>query len=152
MSARLALPVLPGSAHAVREADIICTATTSATPVFVDTELPAGVHINGVGSYHATTREIPGETLRRARVVVDSRAAALAEAGDIVLPIREGLITAAHVTGEIGDILLERIPGRENPAEVTLFKSVGNAAQDLAAASLLLDRASRMELGQLVRL
>ena len=137
-------------AQAVAQADVICAATTSSTPVFADRDLKPGVHINGVGSYTPEMQEIPSETIRRAYVVVDSRAATLAEAGDLVQPLAQGLITPEHVQAEIGEIILGRKPGRTHPEQITFFKSVGVAVQDAVAAQLALENAHRMGLGQRV--
>jgi len=135
MSSKLNLHVEPAdSPQKIAEADIVCTATTSDVPVFQHRDLKIGVHINGVGSYKATMRELPADTVQRAKVVVDSRSAALSEAGDIVIPINEGIITGDHLHAELGEIILGKKPARSNQREITVFKSVGNAVQDLAIA------------------
>jgi len=136
--------------QAVAEADVICAATTSRTPVFADTDLAAGVHINAVGSYQPDVREVPTETVVRARVFVDSREAALHEAGDLIQPIRQGAITADHILAELGELVLGRAAGRSCAADVTLFKAVGVAVQDAVAAMAALDRAMRLGIGQTV--
>jgi ornithine cyclodeaminase/alanine dehydrogenase-like protein (mu-crystallin family) len=139
MSERLGLDVVAASpAAALREADIVSTATTSTIPVFRDGDLKPGVHINAVGSYKPHVRELPGETVRRARLFVDDRRASLEEAGDILMPLREGLIGEDHIRAEIGEVLAGLRPGRGAEDEVTVFKSVGNAVEDLAVASLIL--------------
>lgn len=138
MGRKLALDVEPASSpETLREADIICTATTSAVPVFSDANLKPGVHINAVGSYKPHVREIPGETVRRASVFVDQRQACLEEAGDLIIPLREKLIDEGHIRAEIGEVLAGLKPGRGSDDEVTVFKAVGNAALDLAMASLV---------------
>lgn len=137
-------------AQATADADVICTATTSATPVFNDANLKPGVHINGVGSYTPGMQETPAETVARARVVVDSRQACLAEAGDLIQAVQEGLITAEHIHAELGEIVLGHKTGRENGRQITFFKSVGNAVQDAAAAGLALSNAEKIGLGQQV--
>jgi alanine dehydrogenase len=137
--------------EAVQEADIVCTATSAPVPLFDDSDLKPGVHINAIGAFRPDMQEIPAETVRRARLFVDNRAAVLAEAGDVVQPLQAGLIDAAHILGEIGEVLCGRISGRQNPHEVTLFKSVGMAAQDAVAATVALSRAQAQGLGQLVR-
>lgn len=136
--------------QAAAEADIICTATTAAQPVFADADLRPGVHINGVGSYTPEMQEIPAETVLRARIVVDSRQACLAEAGDLIRPIRQGKMSVEEIQAELGEILLGRKPGRRTPDEVTFFKSVGVAVQDAAAAQLAVQNARAMGLGQQV--
>jgi ornithine cyclodeaminase len=139
--------VAASPAQAVGEADVICTATTSTTPVFDDAHLKPGVHINGIGSYTPEMQEVPAETVARARVVVDSRSASLAEAGDLIVPLAEGLITKAGIHGEIGEVAAGRISGRGSDQEITFFKSVGVAVQDVAVADLILRRAAEMGLG-----
>jgi len=149
MTRQLGLPVERAgtAAKTVKDADVICTATTSITPVFEDHHLPPGAHINGVGSYRPDMAEIPSATVCRARVVVDHRASALEEAGDLIGPLSQGLIQQSHIGTELGEILLGRSPGRRSASEVTLFKSVGVAIQDLCAAARTLENARRLELG-----
>ncbi len=139
---------LPGTA--VRQADIICCATTSTTPVFDDADLKPGVHINGVGSYTPEMQEIPAASVARARLVVDSRAACLAEAGDLIQPIQAGLFTANHIWAELGEIVLGARDGRAAPDQITCFKSVGIAVQDAIAAQSALQTARELGLGQTV--
>jgi len=139
MGRKLGLDVeAAASPEALREADIVSTATTSAAPVFLDGNLKPGVHINAIGSYKPHVREIPGETIQRAGVYVDERRACLEEAGDLIIPIRQGLVGEGHIRAEIGEVLAGLKPGRRSDAEVTVFKAVGNAAEDLAVASLVL--------------
>ncbi|HWQ19596.1 MAG TPA: hypothetical protein VN455_07435 [Methanotrichaceae archaeon] len=133
--------------QAVSEADIICTATTSAQPVFNDADLQSGVHINGIGSYTPETSEVPPETVARATVVVDSREAALAEVGDLIRPILQGRFWPERIHAELGEIVLDMKPGRGHGDGLTFFKSVGVAAQDASAASLALKNAMDMGLG-----
>lgn len=133
------------------QADVICCATTSTAPVFNDQHLKPGVHINGVGSYTPDMQEIPPETVQRALLVVDSRQAALSEAGDIIKPIKEGRIKAEHIQAELGEIALGDKPGRVDAKQITFFKSVGNAVQDAAAAQLALYNAQKLGLGQHVQ-
>lgn len=149
MAECLGIPVEPArsSAEALAGADIVCTATTSAVPVFADPELSPGAHINAIGSYKPAVREIPGETVRRARVVVDHVPAALAEAGDLLLPMAEGLIGREHIWAELGEILAGARPGREARTQITLFKAVGLAIQDLCAARIVLANARLHGLG-----
>jgi ornithine cyclodeaminase/alanine dehydrogenase-like protein (mu-crystallin family) len=136
--------------QAVADADVICTATTSLTPVFDDADLKPGVHINGVGAYTPTMAEVPAATVKRALVVVDSRAAALAEAGDLIQPIQQGLISEAHIHAEFGELVLGRKHGREKAEQVTFFKSVGVAVQDAVAAQVAVQNALRLGIGQRV--
>jgi len=148
MSERLSIPVRAAKLPAaLREADIICCATSSAQPVFADKDVKAGAHINAIGSYKPQKREVPGETVQRARVFVDQKEHCLQEAGDLIIPLREGLIGEEHILAEIGEILSGKKPGRKSDSEITLFKSVGNAVQDLVAAAKILETAREMKLG-----
>jgi ornithine cyclodeaminase/alanine dehydrogenase-like protein (mu-crystallin family) len=131
-------------------ADIICTATTSSTPVFRDSSLKSGAHISAIGSYTPEMQEVPAETVVRARVVVDSISATLAETGDLVKPLQAGLITEKHIYAELGEIVLGRKAGRQSEHEITYFKSVGIAVQDAMAAQLALQNAQKMGLGKSV--
>lgn len=137
---------------ALADADVVCTATTSPVPVFRDPDLKAGVHINAIGAYTPETREVPEETVVRARVIADQREASMAEAGDLLIPMEQGLIGPDHIRAELGEIAAGLKPGRETPDQVTLFKSVGLAVQDVAAAWEVLRGAERMRLGQRVRM
>jgi ornithine cyclodeaminase/alanine dehydrogenase-like protein (mu-crystallin family) len=134
--------------EALAGADIVCATTTSKAPVFEDADLPPGVHINTVGSYTRDAREIPGETVRRAMVVVDSRDAAWQEAGDLIQPLGMGMINRDHIHAELGELVLSRKSGRTDDRQITLFKSVGLAVQDAVAARCVLDNASRLKLGR----
>jgi ornithine cyclodeaminase len=134
-------------AEALAEADVVCCATSAAAPLFADAELRPGTHINGVGSYTPRMAEIPPETIRRARVVVDQRLAAWAEAGDLIQARDAGLIDGRHVAAELGEVVLGRAPGRASDEEITFFKSVGNAVQDVAVAQRALARARALGLG-----
>jgi ornithine cyclodeaminase len=135
-------------AEAVRGADVICTATTSTTPVFDGRDLGPGAHVNGVGSYTVEMQEVDTATVRRAgRVFVDARTAALAEAGDVVVPLREGVIAEADLI-ELGGVAVGRQPGRRSAEEITFFKSVGIAVQDVAAAGEAVRRARELGLGR----
>lgn len=138
--------------EALDGADVVVTATTASTPVFADRDLAAGTHVTAVGSYRPDVSEIPAETVLRARVFVDSREAALEEAGELIQPLRAGLIDEAHVLGEIGAVLNGALRGRATPEDITLFKSVGVAVQDATAAAEALKRARELGLGAEVRL
>ena len=133
-------------------ADVICAATSANTPVVADRDVAPGAHINAIGAYRPHTREIPGETVARARLFVDSRAACLAEAGDLVMAMEEGLLDADCAPAEIGEVAAGTAEGRRSDDEVTIFKSVGNAVQDLAVAGLVLGQARRLDLGTEVEL
>ena len=128
-------------------ADIICTATTSMTPVFDNNDLRSGVHINGVGSYKPDMQEIPAATISSSHLIVDSTKSCLAEAGDILIPLKDGIIKEDHIMAELGEVASGEKPGRLSPEQITVFKSVGNAAQDLAAAQRILYNADKLNLG-----
>jgi alanine dehydrogenase len=144
---------IAGSAHeALAEADVICCATGSTTPLFDDADLRPGTHINGIGSYRPTMREVPAATVARARVVVDQRAAAWTEAGDLALARDEGLIDERHIAGELGEVVLGLVAGRMDAEQITFFKSVGNAIQDVATAHVIFARARELGLGAAIEL
>ena len=154
MSQRLSLPVRVAEtpAQAVCQADVICTATTATSPVFADADVPPGTHVNAVGAYTPHMQEVPPETVLRARVVIDHRESSLAEAGDLLIPIEQGLMTEDHIYAELGEIAAGSKPGRASPDEITLFKSVGVAVQDVAAAGAVLEAARELGLGTEVAL
>jgi len=133
--------------EAIENADIICTATTSSKPVFEDKDVKTGTHISAIGAYTPEMQELPVETVARARIVVDSYATVMDEAGDIVQAIRAGVINESGIHAELGEIVLGEKPGRESDNEITFFKSVGNAVQDAVAAQLALQNARNMNLG-----
>ena len=133
--------------QALAEADIVCTATTSSTPVFADADLKPGTHISAIGSYTPEMQEVPPETVARALVVVDSRSAALAETGDLLKPMQDGLFGEEHIHAELGEIVLGRKAGRDSTERITYFKSVGVAVQDAMAAQLALQNARQLRLG-----
>jgi ornithine cyclodeaminase len=119
---------------AVEGADLICTTTAAREPVLEGAWLAPGAHINAVGACFAAARELDTAAVVRARLIVDRRESALAEAGDFLIPKAEGAIGDDHIAGELGDVLLGGVAGRRSAEEVTLFKSLGIAIEDLAAA------------------
>jgi alanine dehydrogenase len=123
---------------AVRSADIVSCATSSATPVLEGGWLEPGTFVDLVGSFTPEMREADDEAVRRARIFVDTFEGALAEAGDLIGPIGRGVIGRERVEGELADLVIARVPGRRTAEEITLFKSVGTALEDLAAAQLIL--------------
>lgn len=136
------------AADAVRGAGIIVLATASKTPVVNDSDIADGAHICAVGACRPDQREMPTALVKRARVFVDSRAAALKEAGELLLPIGEGAITADHIAGELGDVINGTATGRTDDTQVTIFKSLGMAVEDVVAAELALARAKATGRGQ----
>jgi ornithine cyclodeaminase/alanine dehydrogenase-like protein (mu-crystallin family) len=133
--------------EAVRDADIVCTVTTSLVPLFEDVDLRVGTHINAIGAFRPEMQEIPPATVQRARVFVDSREAALHEAGDLLKPMQAGLFGPEHLAGEIGAALAGLLHGREGTEQITLFKSVGMAAQDAVVAAEATRRAETAGIG-----
>jgi len=133
--------------EAVENADIICTATGSTSAVFEDKDVKLGTHISAIGGYTPEMQELPVETVARSRIVVDSYATVMEEAGDIVKAIQAGLIQESSIHAEVGEIVLGKKSGRQSQDEITFFKSVGNAVQDAAAAQLALKNAREMKLG-----
>lgn len=138
--------------EAVRGADIVCAATTSATPVFPDAAAEPGVHVNGVGSFKPDMQEIDEALLLRARVIVDARDAALEETGDLIIPIEKGVFGEEHIAADIGEILAGEAEGRTSRDQITYFKSVGNAVQDMAVALATVREAQARGLGQTIEL
>jgi ornithine cyclodeaminase len=122
-----------GGRDAVRDADIVCTCTTAEEPVFDGHLLRSGAHVNAVGAYGPDVRELDTETVRRARVVVETREVALAEGGDLLIPIREGAIGPEHVIADLQEAV-RGAEARRSDDDVTAFVSVGMAFEDLAVA------------------
>ena len=139
------------SGAAVRGADIICCATTSKKPVFDPADVSPGTHINGIGSFTPDMREVQIKGLENLHIFVDTLESALAEAGDIVQAVKEGLITEADLT-ELGAALNGRAPGRRSEKEITFFKSVGTAAQDVATARAVMEKAEKLNLGTMTEM
>jgi ornithine cyclodeaminase/alanine dehydrogenase-like protein (mu-crystallin family) len=129
--------------EAIRDADIVITATTSPTPLFDGNDLKPGTHITAIGSYTPEKREVDSITAQRARIIVDSRDACLIEAGDIIIP-------GVEIDAEIGEIVNGDKPARQSDDEITLFKSVGIAVQDIASASIVLHEAEALGLGRVL--
>lgn len=123
------------------EADVICTCTSATTPLFDGLTLKSGSHLNVVGAFRPTDREVDSETVRRSRVVVDTYDGALSEAGDLIIPLREEAVSRGHIVADLHEMVSEKVCGRTCEEEITLFKSVGCALEDLVAASLVYDAA-----------
>lgn len=137
---------------AVRGSDIVITASTSKTPILNGDWLDSGTHVNAVGSHTPDSRELDFNTIKRAKVVVDSREAALKEAGDLMIPISEGLITADHILADLGQVVTGKKSIRTSESDITLFKSQGLAIQDISTASRIYDLARKKEIGKEVNL
>lgn len=148
----VSIHVASNPSEAVANVDIICTATNSARPVFDDRDIRPGTHINAVGVYKPHRQEVPADTVKRAKIVVDSRQACMEEAGDLLVPIKQGVIAQENIYAELGELAAGTKPGRTSEEEITLFKSVGIAVQDTAAASAVLKRADSLNIGSTIEL
>jgi ornithine cyclodeaminase len=151
-SPRYEFPIkaVPTPDEAVTGADLIVTATTSHDPVVQRKWIADGAHINAVGTYSPAAREIDTATVAAARVFVDRRESALNEAGDYLLAAREGAIGPEHIRGELGEVLNGKIEGRQSADQITLFKSLGLAVEDLAAAEYVFAQAQKRNVGSWV--
>jgi len=130
--------VAANASEALQGAQVVAAATNTQTPVIHASDLSAGVHINGIGSFRPDMQEVASDVVQRAKIVVDHRTSAWHEAGDLIIPRDQGLISESSVYAEIGEIAVGLHPGRTSSDEITFFKSVGNGAQDAAVAALLL--------------
>jgi alanine dehydrogenase len=133
--------------EAVQVADIICTVTSSTVPILKGEWLKAGVHINAVGACRPADRELDSLTVQVAKLYVDRLESTHNESGDYLIPLKEGIITTDHIIGEIGELFSGTIEGRVAAAEITLFKGLGLAIEDLAAANFIYNEAVRLQKG-----
>lgn len=136
-------PVSPETC--ARESDVLCTCTTARKPLFDGHWLRPGTHLNLVGAFQPHTREVDDETVRRARVVVDTYEGALAEAGDLLIPMKNGTITQTHIAADLHEVASGKNPARTSSSEITLFKSLGCAIEDLVTALLVYAAGKRAE-------
>jgi alanine dehydrogenase len=141
------IDLMPNAEQTVRDSDLVVTVSTAKEPVLKTEWLKPGAHINAVGSHRPDLREIDGATLSRSRVVVDSRAAIMAECGDVLLAIKENSFSEQGIHAEIGEVLAGAKNGRTSAAEITLYKSVGIAVQDVATAQLVYRKALERQAG-----
>ncbi len=140
MKTELAVDIEPVSAERVaRESDVICTCTTSRTPLLNGDWLRPGTHLNLVGAFQPETREVDDSAVKRARVVVDTYEGSLQEAGDLLIPMKNGVIDRTHIIADLHEIAAGKKPARGGVDEITLFKSVGCALEDLVMARLLIN-------------
>jgi ornithine cyclodeaminase len=143
---------VPTARAAVQGADIICTTTSSPDPILLGKDLSPGCHINAVGSSVPFARELDTGAVVKSRLFVDRRESTLNEAGDFLIPKKEGAIADSHIQGEIGEILLAKVKGRRSQEEITLFKSLGLAVEDLASANHIYRKALAQGVGTKVEL
>jgi ornithine cyclodeaminase len=148
----LAIQIVNAPQDAVSGATIVCTVTGSWEPVVRGAWLSPGAHVNAVGSSTRDARELDTEAVARARLFVDARESALNEAGDLLIPMSEGRLTAAHIQAELGEVLIGRDPGRASTEEITLFKSLGLGIEDVVAAHHVMAEARRLGAGREVDL
>jgi alanine dehydrogenase len=151
MTAKLGITVVAtkNAIDVVSESDIVIAATTSKVPVFNGDWLKLGAHINGIGSHHGPgVKELDEATIKKAKVVVDQRDASLREAGDLIDPISKGTVTPDHIYAELGEIVSGKKKGRTSSTEITLFKSVGLAIQDISTAVKVYELAKNMGIGK----
>jgi ornithine cyclodeaminase/alanine dehydrogenase-like protein (mu-crystallin family) len=127
------------------ESDVICTCTTSGVPVFAGEWLKPGAHINAVGAFQPTKREVDDYTVKHARVIVETYDGAFAEAGDLLIPLRNKAISKSHIAADLHEIASGKKPGRLNREDITLFKSLGCALEDLVTANLIYHQALKNE-------
>jgi len=155
MTERLGITVVAekNPMEVVSGSDIIVAATTSKVPVFSGDWLKDGVHINGIGSHHGPgIKELDEVTIRKAKVVVDQREASLKEAGDLMDPISKGMISADHIYAELGELVTGKKKGRTSNKEITVFKSVGLAIQDVATAVKVYELAGSKGIGKTIEI
>ncbi|HWF89461.1 MAG TPA: hypothetical protein VN659_11535, partial [Pyrinomonadaceae bacterium] len=133
--------------EAVRDAELIVTATSSLEPVINKDWISPGAHVNAIGTHSPNSREIDGATMAAARVFTDRRESVLNEAGDYLLAAKEGLVTPESIQGEIGELLIGSKSGRRSATEITLFKSLGLAIEDVASANYLYNKAQAQNAG-----
>jgi len=136
----------------LKEVDIICTATNSESPLFNKSHLKKGTHINAIGSFKPEMQELDPEIIKSSRVFLDDKEACLKESGDLIDAIKDPGVLDTNIIGEIGDVVLNRIQGRTDPDQITVFKSVGNAIQDLVTTNRILEKSFSEKFGSEVRL
>lgn len=141
------------SAEAVEDADIITTVTTSKKAVFDGSLVKKGVHINGVGSYTPEMAEIDEYIITHAdKIYVDTRDGAVSESGDLIQPIRKGMFSASDVTGELGEVISGKVPGRESDDEMTFFETTGSAVLDIVTAQRIYECAAKQGIGSVIEM
>jgi ornithine cyclodeaminase/alanine dehydrogenase len=139
--------VLSSADEVVGRSDVVVTSTTSLAPVFSGSSLRKGTHLNVIGAFTPETREVDSETVKKACLFVDSYEGALREAGDLLIPMEEGVISREDIRAELSEVVTGRMPGRATEDEITLFKSVGFAIEDAAVARLAYNRALEKGIG-----
>lgn len=146
------IETMPSAQAAVKDADIICTTTSAREPVLMGEWLATGAHLNVVGASIATAREVDTLAVKKSRLYCDKRESLINEAGDFIIPKKEGAINDEHIAGELSDLVTRKLEGRKTREEITLFKSLGLAIEDLASAQFIYDEAIKDKLGTWVEL
>ena len=147
-AANAAVEVADSARDAVESADLVCTVTGASEPVLEGAWLAPGTHVNAVGACTPQARELDTEAVVRSRLYTDRRESLFVEAGDFRIPKAEGALTDEHLVGELGELILGTVPGRGSDREITLFKSLGIAVEDLASAELVVRKARRAGIGR----
>ena len=142
--------VTASAQEAVEGADLICTTTSAMEPILKGEWLKPGTHINAIGSSIPFARELDSEAVRRSRMFVDRKESTVNEAGDFLLAKQEGAVDESHIVGEIGDVLTGKLTGRRSPDEVTLYKSLGLAIEDLASVHFIYVKAQEQGIGTVI--
>lgn len=151
-SLNIPITVSRSPSEAAKATDIICTATVSRTPVFNCSDITSGTHINAIGSFKPDHQEIPEETILCSRLIVDHRESVISETGDLIIPMNKRIFKKSHIQAELGEVAAGKAMARKDTKEITLFKSVGSAIQDLAAATKAFNIAEINNIGTLITL
>jgi len=151
-SLQIPVKVMPTPREVITDSDILVTVTTSKVPVFDGRDLKAGTHINAVGAYSPEMREVDEVTVKNSKIVVDTYEGCMAEAGDLLIPMRDGKLSKESIYADLGEIVLGKKPGRIRDDEITLFESVGFALEDLVTARLAYQKAKERGMGVEFRL
>ncbi len=146
------IEAMPSARAAVEDADIICTTTSSREPVLMGEFIAAGAHLNVVGASIAAAREVDTLAMKKSRLYCDKRESLVNEAGDFIIPQKEGAVGDDHIVGELGDVVSGKVAGRKSSEEITLFKSLGLAIEDLASAQFIYDQAANNKIGTWIEL
>lgn len=153
MQVKLNLEIeIAATAEVLKECDIVCTATNAEAPLFLKEHVKEGAHINAIGSYKPNMQELDPFLLKDAKIVVDQKEACLAESGDLIKPVSDGIFAQDHIRGEIGEFILKNRKTRKSEKEITVFKSVGVAIQDFAVANRIYEKALQKGFGTAVGL
>lgn len=153
MSEKLGIEIIVAKeADDLLQADILCAATSSPTPIFDGSKVKPGTHINGIGSHTPNARELDTTIVKRSKFIGDSREACFNEAGDIIIPVDAGEISESHYFADIGEVVTAKKEGRTSDDEITIFKSNGLAVQDAATAKLVYDKAVEQGIGTEIKI